>query len=81
MIHLKTREEMDAIARGGAIIGELYRIIGERVRPGATTGELDRFIEEFVRSYEGAVPAFKGLYGFPASACISVSFAFQSPLP
>ncbi|MFS8638877.1 MAG: type I methionyl aminopeptidase, partial [Gemmatimonadota bacterium] len=27
----------------------------------------------FIRSHEGATPAFKGLYGFPASSCISVN--------
>jgi methionyl aminopeptidase len=38
-----------------------------------TTAELDAFAEEFIRSHEGAVPAFKGLYGFPASLCTSVN--------
>ncbi len=38
-----------------------------------STGELDRFADEFIRSHQGAVPAFKGLYGFPGSVCTSVN--------
>ncbi|HOD66681.1 MAG TPA: type I methionyl aminopeptidase, partial [candidate division Zixibacteria bacterium] len=41
------------------------------IRPGMTTGQLDRLIEDFIRA-EGAIPAFKGYQGFPASACISI---------
>ena len=60
------------MARSGRIIAELFAEIEPRVRPGVSTAELDGFVDEFVRSHRGAVPAFKGLYGFPASACVSV---------
>jgi len=30
------------------------------VRPGVSTGELDQVAEDFIRSFEGATPAFKG---------------------
>ncbi len=73
MIHLKTGEEIDLIARGGAIIAGLLREAEPRVHPGVSTGELDAFCDEYIRSHDGAVPAFKGLYGFPGSVCISVN--------
>lgn len=73
MINLKSPQEIDLIARGGAIIGGLLREIESRVTPGVTTAELDGFCDEFIRSHEGAVPAFKGLYGFPGSVCISLN--------
>jgi len=73
VIELKTAREMDLMARGGAIIGALYREMDQRIEPGVSTGELDRFAEEFIRSHDGAVPAFKGLYGFPGSICASVN--------
>lgn len=44
-----------------------------RVLPGVTTAELDEWAEERIRSYDGAKPAFKGLYGFPATLCTSVN--------
>ena len=73
MIQLKTRGEIETIARGGAIIADLFREIGPRIRPGVSTGEMDRFADDFIRSHPGAVPAFKGLYGFPGSVCTSVN--------
>lgn len=73
MIHLKSAPEIETIARAGSIIAELFRQVEPRVVPGLSTGELDRFCDDFVRSHEGAVPTFKGLYGFPASVCVSVN--------
>jgi methionyl aminopeptidase len=81
VIHLKTAEEVDTIARGGAILAELFRVIPERVRPGVATAELDRFAEEFIRAHDGAVPAFKGLYNFPATLCISVNHEVVHGIP
>lgn len=72
-IHLKSKAEIEAIGRCGAIIGALFAELRPRVEPGVTTAELDRFADAFVRAHKGAVPAFKGLYGFPGSACISIN--------
>jgi len=81
LISLKTREQIDIIARAGAIIGKLYQVLPSKVTPGATTEELDRFAEDFIRDHEGAVPAFKGLYGFPATLCTSVNHEVVHGIP
>jgi methionyl aminopeptidase len=73
VIQLKSKREIELIARGGAIIAGLLEEMPSRVRPGVSTGELDAFADEFIRSHDGAVPAFKGLYGFPGSVCTSVN--------
>jgi methionyl aminopeptidase len=73
LIQLKTTPEVDAMARGGAIISGLLEEVKAVIAPGRTTGELDRFCEAYIRSHEGAEPAFKGLYGFPGSVCISLN--------
>jgi len=73
MIPLKTPDQVDRIARGGAIIADLLAEIPSRVVPGVSTLELDAFADEFIRSHDGAVPAFKGLYGFAGSVCISLN--------
>jgi len=73
MIHLKTREEIDTIARGGAIIADFLVEVRPRIRPGVSTLELDHFADQFIRAHAGAVPVFKGLYGFPGSVCTSVN--------
>jgi len=73
MILLKTPAEIEAMARAGAILGQLLEAVGARVAPGVSSAELDAFAEEFIRAHDGAEPAFKGLYGFPASLCISLN--------
>lgn len=73
MIHLRTTGEMDTIAEAGAIIGQLHAELASVVRPGISTADVDRFAEDFIVAHEGAIPAFKGLYGFPGSVCISVN--------
>jgi methionyl aminopeptidase len=81
VITLYRGDEIDRIAEGGRILGELYRVIPEQVRPGVTTADLDRFAEEFIRGHEGAEPAFKGLYGFPATLCTSVNYEVVHGIP
>lgn len=73
MIYLKTLEEIDIIARGGTIIAELLAEIQEHIVPGVSTMELNVFADDFIRSHDGAEPAFKGLYGFPGSICTSLN--------
>jgi len=73
VINLRTSEEMDTIARGGAIIGGLLEELPAHIAPGVTTGQLDAFCEQYIVSHDGAVPAFKGLYGFQGSVCVSVN--------
>lgn len=73
LIQLKSAAEVDAMERSGRIIAGLFAEIEPVVRPGVSTETLDRFVDDYVRAHEGAVPAFKGLYDFPGSACVSVN--------
>lgn len=81
MIHLKDPKEVDAMARGGAIIAGLLDDVRSIVRPGVATAEIDAFCDEYIRSHEGATPAFKGLYGFPGSVCVSVNEEIVHGIP
>ena len=67
---LKSPREIEIMARGGAILHATLMHAKAHVRPGISTMELDTLVEGFIRSHAGAEPAFKGLYGFPGSACI-----------
>ncbi len=53
------------------IVAETLEMVSTLIRPGISTAWLDEQIEAHIVK-QGAVPAFKGLYGFPASACISI---------
>jgi len=81
MIQLKSPREIELMAQGGRILGATLRLLASRTVPGATTLELDRIAEEFIRSHEGAVPAFKGLYGFPGSVCLSINEEIVHGIP
>jgi methionyl aminopeptidase len=81
LIALKTPEEIAAMGRAGAVLAALYRELPERVVPGVSTKELDRFAESFIRDHAGAAPAFKGLYGFPATLCTSVNHEVVHGIP
>ena len=72
MIIIKNNKEIALMREAGKLVGETLLLIEEKVRPGITTAELDRIAEEFITKH-GAKPSFKGLYGFPASLCISVN--------
>ena len=81
MIQLKSPREIDAMAQGGRILARTLAELRAVVRPGMTTAELDVIAEEFIRGHEGATPAFKGLYGFPGSVCISVNHEIVHGIP
>jgi methionyl aminopeptidase len=81
LIHLKTAQEIELIQAAGAILSALYREMPLQVEAGRTTAELDRFAERFIRDHDGAVPAFKGLYGFPATLCTSVNSEVVHGIP
>jgi methionyl aminopeptidase len=78
---LKSPREIDIMARGGALLYATLQHMKAHVRPGISTGELDTLCEAFIRSHPGAEPAFKGLYGFPGSACISINEEIVHGIP
>ena len=81
MIQLKSAREIDLMAQGGKILGATLETLRDAVRPGISTGELDQIAEDFIRSHDGATPAFKGLYGFPGSICASVNQEIVHGIP
>jgi methionyl aminopeptidase len=72
-MRLKSAAEIDAIARAGEIVAGVLALVGERAEPGVSTEDLDAAAEAYIRDHEGAAPAFKGLYGFPATLCTSLN--------
>lgn len=72
MIVLKTRKELELMREAGRISAEALRKAGEAVQPGITTAEIDKIAYDYIKS-QGAKPSFLNLYGFPATACISIN--------
>ncbi|WP_297519837.1 type I methionyl aminopeptidase [uncultured Clostridium sp.] len=80
MILIKNDLEIALMRKAGKIVGETLNLLGKNIRPGITTAELDKIAEEFITK-QGAKPSFKGLYGFPASVCISVNTTVVHGIP
>lgn len=72
MITRKTEREIMLMRKAGEIAAAARMVAGSMVTVGATTQSIDRRVHDFIIS-RGAVPAFLGYNGFPASVCISVN--------
>jgi methionyl aminopeptidase len=72
MIIYKTDTEIAAMKRSGRVVARVLAELAKMVRPGVTTQALDTYAEAKTREM-GAVPAFKGYRGYPASLCTSVN--------
>lgn len=72
MIILKSPREIEELRKANAIAAEVLFELKRAIHPGMTTQELDRIAEEVIRS-RGALPAFKGYRGYPASLCVSIN--------
>jgi methionyl aminopeptidase len=70
MIFYKTAEEIELIRLSSLLVGKTLAEVAKLIQPGVTTNELDKVAEAYIRD-NGAVPAFKGYHGFPATLCIS----------
>jgi methionyl aminopeptidase len=81
MIQLKSIREIELMSQGGKILGRTLQTLKESVRPGMSTADLDLVAEQFIRSHDGATPAFKGLYGFPGSICTSLNDEIVHGIP
>jgi methionyl aminopeptidase len=56
----------------GRLVGEVLTELSTMVAPGVTTADLDAAAEKRITA-AGAVPAFKGYHGYPATICASVN--------
>ena len=71
MIHIRSAKEIKKISKACHIVKETLEMIQGLIAPGITPLQLDAEAEKFIRS-KGAEPGFKGLYGYPATLCISI---------
>ena len=80
MIVLKTKNEIEKLALSSRIVAEVLQELRRLVVPGITTQELNDTAEASARKH-GALPAFKGYRGFPASLCISINEQIVHGIP
>jgi methionyl aminopeptidase len=80
MIILKTKQEIEQLRVCNRIVARTLRELKKAVIPGITTRELNDLAEHYIRE-QGAVPAFIGYRGFPASLCTSINEQIVHAIP
>jgi methionyl aminopeptidase len=81
VITIKSARELETMTRAGRILHATLQRMREILRPGMTTEDLDAEAERFIRAHPGALPSFKGLYGFPKTLCISIDEEIVHGIP
>jgi methionyl aminopeptidase len=80
MIVYKSKAEIEMMKKSSQIVARILSELKEMIRPGIETRELDLYAEN--RAHElGAMPAFKGYRGYPASLCVSVNEEIVHGIP
>jgi len=79
-IALRKNDEIAKLREANRIVGATLDLLASHTKPGATLKELDAMAEEYIRS-QGAVPSFKGLYGFPNAVCTSINDVIIHGIP
>ena len=77
---IKTPEQIVSMKHACKIVAEALVQAESLLVVGATTRDVDDFLRQFIEN-EGAKPAFLGLYGFPATACISINEEIVHGIP
>lgn len=80
LIILKTKDEIAIMRKAGQVVAQAHELVAKSIRPGITTQQLDRIVEDFFVE-QGAIPAFKGYNGYPATICASVNEVVVHGIP
>ena len=72
MIVCRSAAELEKMRAAGRLVGEVLTALTPSVVPGVTTAELDEVAEKMITD-AGAIPAFKGYHGYPATICSSIN--------
>lgn len=72
MISIKSLREIELMKEAGRLTAKVLNYLKPFVKEGVTTKELNDLAYNYTLSLD-SYPAFKDLYGFPGSICISVN--------
>ncbi len=80
MIVYKSEAEIEMMRKSSQIVARILSELKQMIRPGLETRELDLYAERRAREL-GAIPAFKGYRGYPASLCVSINEEIVHGIP
>lgn len=64
----------------GRVVGLVFKTLESQIKPGLSTLDIDSIVEKTMLE-NGCIPAEKGYYGYPASACVSVNDTLIHGIP
>ena len=80
MVIIKTTREIELMKEAGRVCALVFKTLEEAIKPGISTLDIDSIVEKVMRD-NNSIPAEKGYYGFPASACVSVNDTLIHGIP
>ena len=80
MIISKSQREISLMKHAGYVVGLVFKKLQEEIKPGMSTLDIDEIVEKTMLEND-CIPAEKGYYGYPASACVSVNDTLIHGIP
>ena len=80
MIITKSEREINLMKEAGRVVALVFKTLKEKIHPGMTTLDIDSIVEKTMLD-NNCIPAEKGYYGYPASACVSVNDTLIHGIP
>ncbi len=79
-IEIKSPAEIEKMRKAGKLLRAVFAELEQHVKPGITTRELDSLARKLIED-AGAIPAFLGYQGYPATLCTSVNEQIVHGIP
>ncbi len=79
-IVLRKPQEITKLKKAGNIVAQTLQYLQDNVSEGMSLKEIDSMGDSYLRNL-GAIPSFKGLYGFTGSVCTSLNEAIIHGTP
>ncbi|MCX5709604.1 MAG: type I methionyl aminopeptidase [Candidatus Omnitrophica bacterium] len=80
MIPLRNEADLQLLRKSGKILAKVMLGLQELIAPGVATKEIDAAAQRLTLK-EGALCAFKGYKGYPASVCVSINEEIVHGIP
>jgi len=79
-ITIKTEEEMEIMAEGGAKLARVKKALGAAVKPGVSAWDIEELASRLIEE-EGAYPSFKKVPNYKWATCINVNDGVVHGIP
>ncbi|MGB9692647.1 MAG: type I methionyl aminopeptidase [Candidatus Sumerlaeaceae bacterium] len=79
-IEIKSPAEIEKMRKAGKLLRAVFVELERHIQPGITTAELDTLARKLIED-AGAIPAFLGYEGYPATLCTSVNEEIVHGIP